>query len=350
MDQNTNNKPSPWLIAAWPGMGNVAVIAAGYLVHKLGMTQVAELPSREHFDISDVEIKDGIVAPARLPRGAFFRWSNPGGGRDLLVFLGEAQPTAGVYAYANELLEMATGLGAERVVTFASIASGLHPAENPRVLGVTTDADTMAELRRAEVEPLTEGQVGGLNGVLLAAAVERGIPGLCLLAEIPFFAASVPNPKAARAALSVFSVLAGIDVSLEQLNRHAAVIDSALIKAVEDYQRRQAGPRSGEGGEGEEGEEEFAAEEADGEASSDEAGDEASDEAAEVGDAPVAGASDGPDAASKPGFADRRRIEQLFEEARAEPRRALALKEELDRLGVFKLYEDRFLDLFRRAA
>ena len=44
---------------------------------------------------------------------------------------------------------------------------------------------------------------------------------------------------------------------------------------------------------------------------------------------------------------DRIRIEQLFERAAADRSRAYELKNELDRLGVFKDYEDRFLDLFR---
>ena len=46
---------------------------------------------------------------------------------------------------------------------------------------------------------------------------------------------------------------------------------------------------------------------------------------------------------------DRARLEQLFEKARRDRNAALQLKEELDRLGVFDQYEDRFLDLFKRA-
>jgi len=45
----------------------------------------------------------------------------------------------------------------------------------------------------------------------------------------------------------------------------------------------------------------------------------------------------------------RAQIERLFEDARRDPAKAMPLKNELDRLGVFKKYEDRFLDLFRRA-
>jgi hypothetical protein len=46
--------------------------------------------------------------------------------------------------------------------------------------------------------------------------------------------------------------------------------------------------------------------------------------------------------------ADERRIEKLFDEAGQDRSKAYALKQELDRLGVFHDYEDRFLDLFQK--
>jgi uncharacterized protein len=329
MAQDTPAKPKPWLIAAWPGMGNVAVIAAGYLVHELEMEEAGELPSRDHFDINEVEVKEGIIERPRLPRGVFFQWKNPGAGRNLIIFLGEAQPATGTYAYAHELVATAKRMGADRVVTFASMASGLHPADNPKVTGVATDTAMLAELRRVEVTPLQEGQIGGLNGVVLGAAADQGLPGLCLLAEIPFFAAAVPNPKAARIALSVFSVLAGIDISLDALNKYSAAMDKALLEAMEKIEKKQQ-EEGGEGGEG--GADLGFGAEADEEEQSEEA-------------------PEPPQPAKEPSldYATRNRIERLFQAARRDKSKAMRLKEELDRLGVFEQYEDRFLDLFRRA-
>lgn len=45
---------------------------------------------------------------------------------------------------------------------------------------------------------------------------------------------------------------------------------------------------------------------------------------------------------------DERRIEQLFKQARLDRSKAYELKRELDRIGVFREYEDRFLDLFKK--
>lgn len=54
---------------------------------------------------------------------------------------------------------------------------------------------------------------------------------------------------------------------------------------------------------------------------------------------------DEPEALPKPA---NEKIEQLFEEASRDTSKAVVLKRELDRWNVFKEYEDRFLDLFKK--
>src|SRR5262249_4770054 len=67
----------PWLIATWPGMGHVALNAGVYLLAKLQMTAVAEFEANELFDVDHVEVKGGLVQPARRPRNRFFVWVDP---------------------------------------------------------------------------------------------------------------------------------------------------------------------------------------------------------------------------------------------------------------------------------
>lgn len=308
-----------WLIAAWPGMGNVSVIAAGYLIQKLKLEPIAELSAQGFFDIEQIEVKDGIVAAPRLPRGVFYRWTSPDARPDLLIFLGEAQPSSDVYAFSQRLLERAVAMGADRVVTFASMASQLHPSQQPRVYGVATRPDMLSELQRLEVTLLKEGTIGGMNGVLLGAAAGQGLPGVGLLGEIPYFAAGVPNPKAAKAVLDAFSLLAKLELDLDELARHAEAVDKMLLELLERMQR----------GEGQE-EAEFPTPEED---------DEEPEHTPEPAPPP------------KPTLepAAKARIERLFRAAEKDRSKAVQLKQELDRLGVFKEYEDRFLDLFKRA-
>ena len=115
----------PWLIAAWPGMGNVAVAAAGYMIVKLGAKLTSELPARELFDVPHIEVKKGIAKAGRMPRNMFFEWKDPNGKRDLLIFIGEAQPSVGGYSFCHRLLDYVTQRGVKRIFTFAAMASQL---------------------------------------------------------------------------------------------------------------------------------------------------------------------------------------------------------------------------------
>ncbi|MFG0284301.1 MAG: PAC2 family protein [Phycisphaerales bacterium JB039] len=318
----------PWLVAAWPGLGNVAVGAAVYLVNSLDMTPVHELAARAQFAPQHIDIQRGVARIPRLPRSRVFQWRNPGDGRDLLVFIGEAQPQIGGWEIATELLDYAVRRGVSRVVTFAALATQLHPASDPAVRGAVTDPGLLAELRQYEVEALTEGQIGGLNGVVLAAAIQRAIPGVCLMAEIPYFAAGVPNLISSRCALEVFTALADIHIDLTELQQQGEAVRAALLELME--RMRAEAERQGAQAEEDEPETEFG------------------------GELETPAAESSEEAEREPRTPDlpleaRSRIERLFEQARQDRSTAFHLKEELDRLGVFEQYEDRFLDLFRRA-
>lgn len=330
MDEQTSttrpNSGNHWLVAAWPGMGNTSVIAATYLLQKLGAEVGLELPAKGRFDVQSVEVRGGIVEHPRLPRSTFHRVRPQGAGPTLTVFVGEAQPSLGMYEFANLILDHAERMGVQRIVTFAAMASQLHPTHEPRVYGAATTPELLDELRRLEVAPVQEGQIGGMNGVLLGACSERSIPGMCLMGEMPFFATGVPNPKAAKAVLDAFALMTGLEIDLEELSQHAEGVDRALVELLNRMQAQAGGAPQGEG-EGESPEEDDEGEEEAGE----------SDESTEARPQ------------RRLDYGSRQRIERLFEESRADRAKAMELKKELDRLGVFELYEDRFLDLFKQA-
>ncbi|HVX58984.1 MAG TPA: PAC2 family protein [Pirellulales bacterium] len=298
----------PWLVAVWPGMGNVALSAGYYLMAKLGMTFLSEFPTRELFDVEHVEVKDGLIRPGRMPRSRFFVWRNPSDGHDIVVFIGEAQPPLGKYAFCHKLIEFAQQLGVERVFTFAAMATQMHPEHDSRVFAAATDAENLEQLRQLDLTMLEDGQIGGLNGVLLGVAAESGLQGGCLLGEMPHIFAQLPFPKASLAVLQVFSRMTGIKIDFAELSDQAAAVEQhlgQLLAQVEEQMGRQ-----------EPEEEPFALEPQE-----------------EEGLAPE----------------DEHHIEQLFEEVRRDRSKAYELKRELDRLEVFKEYEDRFLNLFSKS-
>jgi proteasome assembly chaperone (PAC2) family protein len=300
----------PWLVAVWPGMGNVAISAGYYLVTKLEMHILAEFSAQELFDVEHVEVKAGLIRTGRLPRSRFFVWKDPKGKHDLVVFIGEAQPPKGRYPFCHRLIEFARQLGIERVYTFAAMATSMHPQHPARVFAAATDEESLAELKRLELEILEDGQIGGLNGVLLGVAAESGLRGACLLGEMPHIFTQFPFPKAAMAVLEAFARIAHLEIDLSELAEQAQEVEhklGELLEKVEEALEQQHQAAS-------------------------------EDEATQLESTQEEG----------PSPEDRRRIDHLFAQARQDRSKAYELKRELDRLNLYKDYEDRFLDLFKK--
>jgi len=299
---------SPWMVAVWPGMGHVGLNAGYYLAAKLGMEVFAEFSPQELFDVEQVEVEQGLIRPARLPRSRLFLWRDPQGKRDLVLFIGEAQPPSGKRAFCRQLIGLARNLQVERIFTFAAMATPMHPSHASAVYVAATDEATLDELGLLDVKILRSGNIGGLNGVLLGEAAEQGLHGGCLLGEMPHIFAQFPFPGGSLAVLKVFCEFAGLPVGLEELQKQSEEISEQLGELLAKVQ-------------GEFREREPLAEEP---------------EEAEPEPPPRLS----PD--------EERQIESLFAEARTNRSKAYELKQLLDRLQVFADYEDRFLDLFQQ--
>ncbi len=318
----------PWMVAAWPGMGNVALAAASYLVSKLEARPFEELVPGDYFDVAAVVVEQAVVRHLRFPKSVLFSWHpkpEHGVPRDLVALVGEAQPSWRGYEYCGKVLDIAERLGVRRICTFAAAPTAIHPAGKPRVWGVVNDAKLLPWIRRYGVQLLDQGQISGLNGVLLGVAAARRIEAICLLGELPFFAVALPNPKASQAVLEVFCRMAGLHLDLGELAEQARAVEKGLLEMMSRVGKMTEG---GEGG------------------PSDRAGETPDFGAAATEEAAAAAA-----AASREKPLDKdtvRRIEEHFRAAAKDRDKALDLKKELDRLGLFKEYEDRFLDLFKK--
>ena len=222
------NLRHPWLVAVWPGMGHVALNAGFYLLAKLEMHVIAEFEVANLFDVDHVEVKEGRIQTVEHPRNRLFLWTDPNQKHDIVIFLGEAQPPIGKYPFCRKLIEYARELDVERVFTFAAMATQMHPEHASRVFRAATDEKSFEELKRLELELLEDGHIGGLNGILLGAAAEGGMRGTCLLGEMPHIFSHLPFPKASKAILEVFTMIAGIKLEMTELNEQVKIMEQQL--------------------------------------------------------------------------------------------------------------------------
>lgn len=302
---------APMLVAVWPGMGHIAINAGFYLAAKLDMSVFAEFSPEEFFDVDHVIVENGIIRPARLPRSRLFLWRDPEEQRDLILFIGEAQPPQGKRAFCKGLIELARDLGVEQIFTFAAMATRMHPQHRSKVYLAATDEKTLDDVSLLDVKILRDGQISGLNGVLLGEVAQAELHGVCLLGEMPHIFAQLPFPGGSLAVLRIFCEIAKLDVDLSELEEQSTQLGEQLgelLAKVEGDLRES----------------------------------EASETEAELEEPEIAGPP-------KISLQDEQWIEQLFTQALQDRTKAYELKQELDRLGVFAEYEDRFLDLFKPA-
>ena len=112
----------PLLVAAWPGMGHVALKAFVFLHEALRAENLAYIEEPEFFRVPGVSIQDGLVQSTLLPWSGFYYWKRAGAQGDLLFFVGDQQPVAGKeYELAMSLLEFAEDYGVKRIVTAAAM-------------------------------------------------------------------------------------------------------------------------------------------------------------------------------------------------------------------------------------
>lgn len=295
------------MLAAWPGMGNVALGSIDYLRRQLGGTPFAELDVAALFTPDRIGVTKGLAELPAPPKNLFYYCKEPEP-EGLIVFESEAQlPGAEGIAVVAKILDLAQKLGVNRIYTGAAFPAPIHHREPPEVFGVGNTPHLRSLLRRYGLKLMEGGEISGLNGLVLGYARQRGIEAVCILATIPVYAVNFPNPKAYRAIVEVMERLLSIspgridmvelDRAIFEMDQRLSAIEARMREAFEGELQPEA-----EGGE----------------------------KAEEVPQAVL------------------EQIERLFEQARVDRKVAYRLKEELDRWGLFKSYEDRFLDLFKR--
>jgi hypothetical protein len=218
----------PGLYAAWPGMGNVSLNAAKFLVEKLDMEPIGSIESTEFSIAEGIVIQDHLVVPMETPEYRFYAFKHPDRLGDLLLFVADHQPLQPQsLALARLVMKVANRFGVRRVYTSAALMCSISHMDRPRVWGVATHREILHEFQDLEVQPLQEGHVSGLNGLLLGVGKSMGFEGVCLLGELPYYTIGMDNPKSSLVVLERLCRLWKIRIDTSDLH------EASLKKEIE---------------------------------------------------------------------------------------------------------------------
>lgn len=303
---------NPYLIVAWPGMGEVAFKAARHLVEKLGAHEFASIAPEEFFYQTASAIDAGILSLPELPENKFYYWKNKNGKNDLVIFVSNSQPDlTKAEGYCREILHLAKNFKIKMVVGFAAMPQPVDHTHVPGVWFAGTSKEVNEQLKNFNLNLLSTGQISGMNGLFLGRAKREGYEGFCLLGEIPLYTIQIENPKASCAVLEVFARILNIELDLGALLQQAHIMEDEINKLL-DYLK--VGPQG----------------------------------LGPIGDEEIEKIKKSLSQLTKLPVSVKENIERLFLEAKKDIGKAGQLKAELDKWSAYKEYEDRFLDLFKK--
>lgn len=242
---------NPVLIAGWPGIGNVGIIAVDTLRETVGAEEFGEIEPWDFSYPKRILIRNGVLTDLVFPRNKFYFRKTES--RDLMFFVGEEQPREGGRAYAegrqayqmaNLVLDVALRFGCQRVYTSGAAVAPIHHTMKPKVWAVPNSETLIGEVRSYENTVLMseiegrggQGNITGLNGLLLGVAKKRGLEAICVMGEIPVYLQGlpIPYPKASKSVLEVLTAALGVRIEMQAI---AAVIERSEGEIERLYER-----------------------------------------------------------------------------------------------------------------
>jgi proteasome assembly chaperone (PAC2) family protein len=240
----------PVLIACWPGIGNIGIMAVDILRRAVGAEELGEIEPWDFFYPRKVLIRDGELKDLEFPANKFYFKRTEKS--DLLFFIGEEQPTDGTGAYAegtkayrmaNLVLDMALKFKCRKVYTSGAAVAPIHHTARSRVWVVPNSENLINEVKSYQNAVLMsdiegrggQGNITGLNGLLLGVAKKRGLEAVCVMGEIPIYIHGfpVPYPKGSKAVLEVLSTALGIEVPMDEINALVQQSESEIESVYE---------------------------------------------------------------------------------------------------------------------
>ncbi|HEU5172944.1 MAG TPA: PAC2 family protein [Nitrososphaeraceae archaeon] len=268
---------SPKLICGFPGTGLVGKLAVDYLIKELDAIHMADLFScyfspqvviqsdgttnivknslyyvktnnntsinkkqiknLSKLDIqSDHSVNDSNKSTndsLKLADGSLFSSSN-----DLLLLTGDSQPVVpgSEYILSEQLLDLITKFKISNIFSLASYVTGTFVNE-PKIYGTATNPDIVKSFRSFNISTLDNGNITGMNGLILGLGKLRGIEGTCLLGETSGY---VIDAKASKNLLEILNKILGIKINMDEINKRSKDTE-ILIKNLEQQMMAKSG-------------------------------------------------------------------------------------------------------------
>jgi uncharacterized protein (TIGR00162 family) len=281
-EKKTPSLNSPYLICGFPGTGLVGKLAVDYLIKELGAIHMADLFSsyfspqvviqangtttivknslyyvknnnnninktskknkKEIKDINnlqEVHLNQSINGPPSQSNEFLKPATNDTlSSKDLILLTGDSQPVVpgAEYILSEQILDLITKFKISNIYSLASYVTGTF-VNDPKIYGTATNPEMVKSFRSFNISTLDNGNITGMNGLILGLGKLRGIEGICLLGETSGY---VIDAKASKNLLEILNNVLGIHINMDEMNKRSKDTE-ILIKNLEQQMMAKAG-------------------------------------------------------------------------------------------------------------
>jgi uncharacterized protein (TIGR00162 family) len=280
-EKKTPSLNSPYLICGFPGTGLVGKLAVDYLIKELGAIHMADLFSsyfspqvviqadgttsivknslyyvknnnnnniktskknrKEIKDINNVQevyLNQSINGPSQSNDSLKPTTSDTLSSKDLILLTGDSQPVVpgAEYLLSEQILDLITKFKISNIYSLASYVTGTF-VHDPKIYGTATNPEMVKSFRSFNISTLDNGNITGMNGLILGLGKLRGIEGICLLGETSGY---VIDAKASKNLLEILNKVLGIHINMDEMNKRSKDTE-ILIKNLEQQMMAKSG-------------------------------------------------------------------------------------------------------------
>ena len=240
---------NPSLIVGWKDdAGKLSPKVIEYLNKKIDSRSFCEIEPVDFFPLTGVTVEKNM---AQFPEGKFYCCER----NDLVIFTG-TEPGFERYRFLNAISDLAQHYcKIKYLYTISGTISSVAHTNSRKIVAVYNQQRLQKELRGYGLEDMNWEGTPAISSYLLWVAKRKGIPGVSLWAQIPFYLAASEDFQAIKLTLSFLDKRFNLELDLKELdeqineqnkkieqlrqedpetNRHIATLESGLSLSEEE--------------------------------------------------------------------------------------------------------------------
>lgn len=215
---------TPSLIVGWhtKDIGKISSKVTDFLIENIGAKEIAEIKPLYFFSFGGARFKDDLI---QFPESKFWVCEKD----NLLIFKSD-EPEFEHYKFLNTVLEFVESYGGiKEIYTVSGTVSFISHTHPRRILTVFNQSNLKERLKGYGLEEMTWEGPPAISSYLLWMAKKRGIPGVSLWPQIPFYLSFGEDFKAISLTLSFLNRKFNLGLDLEEFDSRAKIQDEKLF-------------------------------------------------------------------------------------------------------------------------